>query len=428
MALWPLLQAYWKSKRLRFQSRADLERYQTQQWQRFEQQVLTKSRYFQPFIGQPLLAWPLMNKAIMLQHFNAMNTVGMDLQAAFAVAQRAEQERDFAPTLNGISVGLSSGTSASRGVFVVSPAEQARWAGTILAKLLPQGLLSGERVALVLRANNNLYERIDNRFIAFRFFDLLQAFDDIAAQLQAYRPSIIVAPAQVLRALALAQQQGHIDLQPKRVISAAEVLSDADRAIIETSFPELHQVYQATEGFLAVTCEHRRLHLNEEFVMVEQEWLDDTRYVPIITDFTRSSQPIIRYRLDDVLHHDDAPCPCGRVTRVIKRIEGRLNDVLRLPKHGAPEQTVALFADALERIIAQHLPMHADYQLTQTGAAALTLQAQTDASGLHNLQAALQTYLDKQGVAVDALQWDVSDTVISDAMVVKRRRIKVQMA
>ncbi|HRL03139.1 MAG TPA: CoF synthetase, partial [Vitreoscilla sp.] len=294
MALWPLLQAYWKSKRLRFQARADLERHQAQQWQRFEQQVLAKSRYFQPFLGQPLMAWPLMNKAIMLQHFNAMNTVGMDLQAAFAVAQRAEQERDFAPTLNGISVGLSSGTSASRGVFVVSPAEQARWAGTILAKLLPQGLLSGERVALVLRANNNLYERIDNRFIAFRFFDLLQAFDDIASQLQAYRPSIIVAPAQVLRALALAQQQGRIDLQPKRVISAAEVLSDADRAIIETSFPELHQVYQATEGFLAVTCEHRRLHLNEEFLMVEQEWLDDTRYVPIITDFTRSSQPIIR--------------------------------------------------------------------------------------------------------------------------------------
>ena len=110
MALWPLLQAYWKSKRLRFQTRADLERHQAQQWQRFEQQVLAKSRYFQPLLGQPLMAWPLMNKAIMLQHFNSMNTVGMDLQAAFAVAQRAEQERDFAPTLNGISVGLSSGT------------------------------------------------------------------------------------------------------------------------------------------------------------------------------------------------------------------------------------------------------------------------------------------------------------------------------
>ena len=116
------------------------------------------------------------------------------------------------------------------------------------------------------------------------------------------------------------------------------------------------------------------------------------------------------------------------VTRVVKRIEGRLNDVLRLPKHGEPEQAVTLFADALERIIAQHLPMHADYQLTQTGKAALTLQAQTDAAGLLSLQAALQAYLGKQGVAVDALQWDVSDKVVSDAMVVKRRRIKVQMA
>lgn len=255
----------------------------------------------------------------------------------FAVAQRAEPSEILRPLL------MASAWDCHRAhrpvaACQVSPAEQARWAGTILAKLLPQGLLSGERVALVLRANNNLYERIDNRFIAFRFFDLLQAFDDIATQLQAYRPSIIVAPAQVLRALALAQQQGRIDLQPKRVISAAEVLRAMPTASSSKRLFLLHQVYQATEGFLAVTCEHRRLHLNEEFLMVEQEWLDDTRYVPIITDFTRSSQPIIRYRLDDVLHHDDAPCPCGRVTAVIKRIEGRLNDVLRLPKHGAPDR------------------------------------------------------------------------------------------
>ena len=431
MALWSLVQAYWRGKRLRFATRADLEAHQQIQWQRFQQQVLPCSAYFRPYIGQPLAQWPLMNKALMLEHFNAMNTAGIDLQAAFALAQRAEHERDFAPTLNGYSVGLSSGTSASRGVFVVSRAEQARWAGTILAKLLPQGLLSGERVALLLRANNNLYEAIDNRFIAFRFFDLLLPFDEIAAQLQAYRPSIIVAPAQVLRALALAQQQGRLQLQPKRVISAAEVLNDADRAVIEHSFPELHQVYQATEGFLAVTCEHRRLHLNEEFLMVEQQWLDEVRYVPIITDFTRSSQPIIRYRLDDVLHHDAEPCPCGRVSRVIKRIEGRLNDVLRLPRLAAAANTdnqVALFADALERIIAQHLPMHADYQLTQTAACALTLQAQVSHADLQRLQAALVAYMRQQSVDVAALMWTLEDTVEVAPMVIKRRRIKVDMA
>ena len=55
-------------------------------------------------------------------------------------------------------------------------------------------------------------------------------------------------------------------------------------------------------------------------------------------------------------------------------------------------------------------------------------QAAIPKPNIHSLQAALQAYLDKQGVAVDALQWDVSDTVTSNAMVVKRRRIKVQMA
>lgn len=427
MKLPTLLWSYWRTKQRQFADRAALEQYQQRQWHRFQTRVLSKSAYFQPYIGQELAAWPLMNKALMLQHFNDMNTAGLDLQAAFAVAQQAEQQRDFAPTLQGYSVGLSSGTSASRGVFVVSEQEQARWSGAILAKLLPQGLFSGERVALVLRANNNLYESIDNRFIAFRFFDLLQAFDGIVAQLQAYKPTIVVAPAQVLRALALAQQQGQLSLQPKRVISAAEVLTERDRATIAQSFPNLHQVYQATEGFLAATCGHGRLHVNEEFLMLEQEWLDDTRYLPIITDFSRSTQPIVRYRLDDVLHHDARPCPCGRVTRVVAKIEGRFNDVLRLPSV-VDGETVAVFADALERIFAQQLPMHADYQLTQTSRHGLLLQAQGDADTLQCLQAALNAYLDQQGVACSQLQWEVSAQLPLSALALKRRRIKVEMA
>ena len=58
----------------------------------------------------------------------------------------------------------------------------------------------------------------------------------------------------------------------------------------------------------------------------------------------------------------------------------------------------------------------------------ITRPAAISKPNTHNLQAALQAHLNKQGVAVDALQWDVSDKVVSDAMVVKRRRIKVQMA
>ncbi len=84
----------------------------------------------------------------------------------------------------------------------------------------------------------------------------------------------------------------------------AEVLDPLDRQRIEAAFAvRVEQIYQATEGFLGATCEHGVIHLNEEFLIVEREWVDEarTRFVPVITDLYRSSQPIIRYRLNDVL-------------------------------------------------------------------------------------------------------------------------------
>src|SRR5699024_2207014 len=107
------------------------------------------------------------------------------------------------------------------------------------------------------------------------------------------------------------------------------------------------------EGFLGCTCQHGTLHLNEDIVHIEKEWLDDNRFIPIITDFTRQTQPIVRYRLDDILIQRKDPCPCGSHFTAIKYIEGRCDDVLILPgKNGQP---VTLFADLCSRVIAQTL-------------------------------------------------------------------------
>ena len=159
--------------------------------------------------------------------------------------------------VNGYSVGLSSGTSGSRGVFVVSPAEQAKWAGVLLAKLLPRGLFHGERVALFLRANNNLYSSVRNPWLSFEFFDLFDPFDAHFERLNRYDPTIVVGPAQVLRSLALARTAGHLTIKPHKVISGAEVLDPIDKALIGASLGTVGEVYQATEGFLAATCATR---------------------------------------------------------------------------------------------------------------------------------------------------------------------------
>lgn len=412
---------YWRTKCLHFADRAALLAYQQQQIDAFARRVLARSPYFAPFASQPFEDWPTMDKALMMTNFDTMNTAGLQRDELLACARRSEADRDFSPRIGKFSVGLSSGTSGQRGIFVVSPREQAVWAGGMLAKMLPDGLFAGEKVALFLRADNNLYHSVDNRWLSLHFYDLFAPFAEQCARLQDHQPSIIVAPAQVLRALALAVMNGELRLAPKKVISVAEVLEPQDRQLLAQVFAEVGEVYQATEGFLAATCAHGTLHLNEEFIRIEPQWLDDNRFTPLITDFTRQTQPIVRYRLDDVLVRRNEPCPCGRVTMALAGIEGRHDDQLLLP--GVGGQTQQVFADLCSRVIANALPVAADYRLVQQSANELLLLADCESAVLQSCRVQLDACFARQGVAVEQLQWNLVGQPVPRNFEHKRRRI-----
>ena len=224
MRLLKILWYYWRTKHLIFKQRADLEAYQIKQLKKFKQRVLTKSPYFSQFINQPFESWPLMNKQLMMAHFDQMNTENLTCDSLLTLAQHSEQQRDFSARMGKFSVGLSSGTSGQRGLFVVSPREQLIWAGGILAKMLPRGLLTKERLALFLRADNHLYHSTNSHWLTFRFYGLFDNFQQQIQSLNEYQPTIIVAPAQVLRALATEKLNGKLTINPVLVISAAEVL------------------------------------------------------------------------------------------------------------------------------------------------------------------------------------------------------------
>lgn len=255
-------------------------------------------------------------------------------------------------------MGLSSGTSGNRGVFLVSKAERLRWAGILLARTLPPHLLrhllspwhAPLRIAFFLRANSNLYTTLNSRRIQFTFHDLLRGVEAAVPQLNANPPDVLVAPPPVLRALAAEAFAGRLRIQPSHIIAVAEVLESRDADSVHSAFGQIpHQIYQATEGFLAYTCEYGSLHLNESFVQVEREWLDaeHTRFQPVITDFTRDTQLIVRYRLNDVLRVRAEHCSCGRAEHSIAAIEGRADEVLWLPAHNG--KVVAVFPDFIRR-------------------------------------------------------------------------------
>lgn len=412
---------YLRTRRLQFADHDALLAHQDRQLQRYARRVLARSPYFARCAELPFAEWPTMDKALMMEHFDAINTASLKRDELLTVARRSEAERDFTPRVGHYSVGLSSGTSGQRGLFVVTPQEQAAWAGVMLARLLPDGLTAGERVALFLRADNHLYHSVDNRWLSLAFHDLFAPFAAQCVRLQAERPSIVVAPAQVLRALALAVRDGSLKIAPKLVISVAEVLEPADRALLGEVFPRVGEVYQATEGFLAATCPLGTLHLNEEFLRIEPQWLDEQRFTPWVTDFTRQTQPIVRYRLDDILVRRSKPCPCGRAGLALAAIEGRCDDQLLLP--GADGESKPVFADLCSRLIANALPLTADYRLTQHGANCLQLTADCPLADIERCRAALVAGFARQGVAVGTLHWQLASQPIVADFRHKRRRI-----
>lgn len=322
---------------------------------------------------------PLMNKEFMMEHFNALNCVGIDRDEALSLAIDSEKQREFSEKLGGISVGLSSGTSGARGLFLVSDRERTLWAGTVLAKFLPKGKLFGHRIAFFLRADNNLYETIDSKLIRFRYFDLLRDMGENLSELADYRPTLLVAPPSVLLGIARAMEHGELRINPEKVISVAEVLRAEDAAYLKAQFglPVIHQAYQCTEGFLGYVCECGNFHLNEELVLIEREYLDETRFVPIVTDFTRQSQPIVRYRLNDILVEKRGHCPCGNPATMIRYIEGREDDIFYFA--GIRQKEVAVFSDFISRCVIYAEGVK-NYKVVQDGSAHVTVFLERESS------------------------------------------------
>lgn len=322
---------------------------------------------------------PLMNKGFMMEYFNALNCVGIDRDEALSLAIDSEKQREFSEKLGGISVGLSSGTSGARGLFLVSDRERALWAGTVLAKFLPKGKLFGHRIAFFLRADNNLYETIDSKLIRFRYFDLLRDMGENLSELADYRPTLLVAPPSVLLGIARAMERGELRINPEKVISVAEVLRAEDAAYLKVQFglSVIHQAYQCTEGFLGYVCECGNFHLNEELVLIEREYLDAHRFVPIVTDFTRQSQPIVRYRLNDILVEKRGHCPCGNPATLIRYIEGREDDVFYFA--GLRRNEVAVFPDFISRCVIYAEGVQ-NYKVVQDGSAHVTVFLERESS------------------------------------------------
>lgn len=430
-----ILRHYQRAKTYRPpQHRLDLLKWQDQQVQDFVDRIRAKSPFYQQhWAGMPSESWqtfPCIDKAVWMTNFDTINTVGLCKEEALEFATAAETHRQFKATLKGVTVGLSSGTSGQRGLFLASPTERHRWAGEILAHVLPKGLLHPERIAFFLRADSTLYEQLAFGWIRFQFFDLLASVTQHLAELNRLKPTLLVGPPALLRLLAIAQRKGDLHIKPSRIFSVADVLDANEVKLLEATFQcPVGQVYQATEGFLGISCSQGYLHLNEHLVAIQQEVLDPNtgHFTPILTDFTRESQPLVRYRLTDVLLPLKMPCPCGSTHLALERIEGRCDELLWLPSiKNATLQPI--FPDFIVRWVLQACPNVETFCVQQTQTLQWQVGLPQAVFSLEN-EATMTTALEQglvrlcQQLGVQKPQWQL-EPYPPPSLEKKRRRVR----
>ncbi|AJT42915.1 hypothetical protein UM93_05815 [Psychromicrobium lacuslunae] len=372
---------------------------------------------------------PVIDKATLLADFSSYNSQGIGLEKALSAAKQSERSRDFRPELAGLTVGLSSGTSGKQGVFLLSSRERLLWAGTILARLLSTESLRqlvqpwrpALRIGFLLRADSNLYNTVRSSRVSFDFYDLLEPLEDHLQKLEQRPPDLLVGPASVLAELARQQLNEELHITPRQLISVAEELDDATAELLERAFRvRPAQVYQATEGLLGFSCRRGKLHLNEQHVFFEKDWLDaeHTRFSPIITDFTRSTQFILRYRLDDVLRLADHPCDCGNQALTLAAVDGRADAVLSF-------DGVKLFPDLIRRSMALASSEFDDWSLRQRESGLLIALKNPSAAAIASVRRELGRLFDSHHLALPTLTFVDWQAPLPGA---KLRRIFSQLA
>lgn len=381
------LRTHWLAKTLR--TREDVDRWQAGRLGRLIKKTLPFMQFYRPYTPDRLEDLPVIDKAKMMSEFVAFNRPALSADAAWKIFDKK------APQRRGYSVGASTGTSGNRGLYIISDAEREEWLGVLLAKALPRFPLETARIALILPLNSALYRTAARTpGLRLRFFDLNEGLDAILPQVSDYKPDTLIAPPKVLRACA----ESALPLQPTRLFSGAEVLDPVDRDIIESRFGvRIGEIYMATEGLLGVACAEGTLHLCEDVMHFEFEPVPGTGLVtPIITDFTRTTQAMCRYRMNDLLRLTAQSCACGSPYRGVAEIVGRCDDLFILAgKTLTPDILRNAIIDADRRIV--------DFRLRQTGPTTLelVLSPELPREAAENAVGALTRLLRQHDLAAD---------------------------
>jgi len=234
----------------------------------------------------------------------------------------------------------TSGTTGVPLTVYLTPTEH-RFRGLIeLRGLLSIGLKPNDRLVFIGpsgKHNVRWFQRL-GLFRSIKISPFIDAEHQIQ-QAKKFKPTILWIYPSFLKVLIRSLNERNAEeIEPRLLMTLGEVLDedtyDAVKALWEV---EILNFYGSIEfGRIAWEChDHKGLHINMDSVIVEYINNDKTilaneRGLTVITSLHSFTMPLLRYRLGDVCTSSDDRCTCGRGFLLLRNLEGREDDLIKL--------------------------------------------------------------------------------------------------
>ena len=335
-------------------SRRQLEEHQGRALRLLRQHAYAHSPFYGRFhrglADRPLSELPVLTKEMVMERFDELvtdPTVRLaDIEAHLATLSGGDE------LFNGrYRVASTSGSTGRRGLFLWNPGEWAAvlasynrsfdWAG------VGAGLTRRTRMAVVSSTtpwhqSARVGASVHSPWVPTLRIDSGDPLESIVGRLGGFQPKVLVAYASMAHLLAEEQLAGRLRIFPGFVFGSSEVFTEQARRRVEEAWGrKSFEVYAATEpAGIASECDsHRGMHLFEDLVITEVVD-ENNRPVPpgiygekvLVTVLFSRTMPLIRYEMSDSVRPASSPrCSCGRPFALIDGVQGRAEEVLRLP-------------------------------------------------------------------------------------------------
>jgi phenylacetate-CoA ligase len=404
-------------------TRPQLERHQQERCAALRRFAADHSPFYKRFhsglANCPLQELPILTKANLVENFDNLVTD----PSIHLTDLEQYLKQDPAPILfnNRYVVLATSGSTGRRGIFLFNEKEWISAVASITRPLAWAGIsrpfAKPPRSALIASKTPWHYSArigvtLATRLLPSLRLDAAEPVATIVRRLNEWQPENLAGYPSVLRQLAEEQIAGRLHLRLRNAAASAEVLTEETKRRVQQAWGvRVFDTYGATEySPIAAECIHGRKHLFEDGAIIEI--VDEKgREVPLgeagdrilLTVFNRTTQPLIRYEISDMVRAVADDCPCGRPFRVIEAVEGRTEDVLYFERRDRANDPIAIHPNVFHQAL-ELVPASGWQVVQEDSGLSVRITGLKDSTICPQLEESLRRLLEAQGALAPAVR------------------------